>query len=133
MLKQLEDHFRGSLPSFKSYSTDLHKERINFSFKCVENRVKMSRCEQRLDHSWCVFGKSRPLSSFKNVNDQESERRTDFRKAVLDTKNPGGKYGRRAGRNMTSFLCRNPKISVYMLAERMVTHPGSKIKDLSSL
>jgi len=44
----------------------------------------------------------------------------------LGTENPGGKYRRIAGRNMTNFLYRNPKTCVYSLAERMVIHLDSK-------
>jgi len=44
----------------------------------------------------------------------------------LGTENSGGKHGRTAGRNVTNFLYRNPKTWVYLLAERMVIHLGSK-------
>ena len=41
VLKEPEDHFKGSSPSFKGYLIDLHKERLDFSFEFVENRVKV--------------------------------------------------------------------------------------------
>ena len=41
VLKEPEDHFKGSSPSFKGYLIDLCKERLNFRFEFVENRVKV--------------------------------------------------------------------------------------------